>query len=141
MQTRAMTLATSRPAAAARQLERLARAVESGSRSTVGDWHFEQTLSLASIVRSEAHEHRQSADTLARLVEHHEAILRYQQRALVSALASQALELAAIDDRAGAAQALRRAAPWAKNLRPAERLFELARKAAKRTARRKRATG
>lgn len=130
-----MAVAKSRPATAARRLEQLARSVASESRWTVGDWHFEQTLGLTSIVRSEANDHRQSAETLARLVEHHEAMMRYQQRALVSALASQALELLAIDDRAGAARALRQAAPWAKSLRPTDKLFERARKAGKRSRR------
>ena len=125
---RALRLAKSAPSAAAKQLEDLARIVESKARSSVGDWHVEQTLALASVVRSDANDHRQAAKILARLAEHHEAGLRYQQRALVSALASQALEHAAAGDRARAVRALRKAAPWAATLKPADRLFERARK-------------
>lgn len=126
----------STPASRARQLERLARVVASEARSHVGDWHFEQTLGLACTARSEANDHRQAASILMRLAAHHEANLRYQQRALVSALAAQALELAAANDRAGAARVLRRAAPWAKTLRPADKLFERARRTAARRSRR-----
>jgi hypothetical protein len=128
---RAMRLATSKPREAAELLEHLAQSVASTASSTVGDWHFEQTLALAGSVRSGANDHVGSSETLARLARHHDSVLRYQQRAVVSVLASRALELVAINDRSGAALALQQAAPLAKDLRPVDKLFERARKIVK----------
>lgn len=128
-QKRAMALSKSKPAAAARLLERLAQSIESRTRSAVGVWHFEQTLGLASIMQSEANDGRGACATLARLADHHEAVLRYQQRALVSTLSAQALELLAINQRTRAAASIRRASRWAHELRPGDELFRRAQRA------------
>ncbi|HKW00087.1 MAG TPA: hypothetical protein VJN96_09690 [Vicinamibacterales bacterium] len=127
-----MRLAESKPQTSAKQLERLAKRVASASDHVVSDWHVEQTLSLASTMRSEAGDHRGAARILGQLASHHEAKLRYHQRALVSALSAQALDLVSNRDRAGATRALRQAAPRAKGLRPPEKLFLLARRRLKR---------
>ena len=125
-QKRAMALAKSKPAAAMRLLERIANSIEARTRSTVGAWHFEQTLGLASIVQSEAHDPRGASATLGRLADHHEAMLRYQQRALVSTLSAQALEFLAANQRTRAAHSIRRASPWAQTLRPGDKVFRRA---------------
>jgi hypothetical protein len=121
-----MALSKSKPAAAARLLERLAKSIESATRSAAGVWHFEQTLGLASIVQSEANDRRGASATLGRLADHHEAMLRYQQRALVSTLSAQALEFLAANEPTRAAQSIRRATPWAHTLRPGDKVFRRA---------------
>jgi hypothetical protein len=127
-QKRAMALSKSKPAAAARLLQRLATSIESRTRSAAGAWHFEQTLGLASIMQSAANDRHGACATLGRLADHHEAVLRYQQRALVSTLSAQALELLAINQRTRAAESIRRATPWAHTLRPGDELFRRARR-------------
>jgi hypothetical protein len=126
---RALAISEKNPDAAVRLLERLARTITSETGTGLQQWHLAQTLGVTSSVQSESGKHRQAADTMLRVAEHHEQDLRYHQRALVSAFAVSAMELAQGGDLRGAAKMLKRAQPFARTLRPKEKLLQHAQKA------------
>jgi hypothetical protein len=99
---RALAISEKNPDAAVRLLERLARTITSETGTGLQQWHPAQTLGVTSSVQSESGKHRQAADTMLRVAEHHEQDLRYHQRALVSAFAVSAMELAQGGDLRGA---------------------------------------
>src|SRR5687767_1085724 len=106
---RALALADRNPKHALRTLDKLARAVESQILTGVHDWQLAQTLHVKSIVQSNVGDYLEAAKTLTRIAEQYEKELNYQLRALVSAYAAAALELAQVGDRRGAQKVLRRA--------------------------------
>ena len=126
---RALAISEKDPEAAVRQLEKLARTITSATGTGMQQWHLAQTLGVTSSVQSESGEHRHAADTMLRVAEYHEQELRYHQRALVSACAVSAMELAHDGDLRGAASVLKRAEPFARTLRPMEKLLGHAQKA------------
>ena len=115
------------PARALTSLDRLLARVQSEAKTSLGDWHMEQTLHVISIVQSHLEDHRRSADTILQLAHHHERQQSYHGRAFVSACAIAALEFASAGDRRAAVRALRGAERRASELRPKEKLFEKAR--------------
>jgi hypothetical protein len=130
-----LTMVDERPSTALRSLEHLLRRLEVEGKKSVGDWHIEQTLEAISMVQSHLEDHRQSAETILRVVEHHEQHITYYKRAFVAACATAALELATAGDRSRAASVLKRAAPAAATLRPHEKLFRHASRVVKATRR------
>jgi hypothetical protein len=112
------------PKRAARGFHRLARAVDNGLKGGVHDWHLMQSLSLASLGEAASGDHRAAAHTLSRVVEHQRMLLAGEQRAYVSACAAAAIEFAAAGDRRAARRAIRASEPWARMLRPQEKLLQ-----------------
>jgi hypothetical protein len=116
------------PANALKSLDALASRVHSETANKVGDWHVEQTLQALSIVQSHLEQHRQSAETMLQIAERHVQQSAYYRRALVSAYATAAVELAAAGDRTGAVRTLRKADVIAAGLRPPDKLLREAHK-------------
>jgi hypothetical protein len=114
------------PVRALKDLNTLLARIDAQARGSVGDWHIEQTLETISAVQSHHEQHRESAETMLRIVRHHEQQLTYYRRAFVAAVAVAALELAAAGDRRGARRLVSRARPAAAGLRPPEKLFQKA---------------
>ena len=125
---RSLVLADREPARALKTLDTLLVRLQSDTRTSVGDWHIEQTLETISAVQAHVGKHRESAETLLRIVRHHEQQLLYYRRALVAASALAAMELASAGDRRSARRVLTRARSAAAGLRPPERLFRKAEK-------------
>ncbi|MGH9238608.1 MAG: hypothetical protein ACRD3G_11280 [Vicinamibacterales bacterium] len=123
---RALAVAERQPARALKALDALLVRLQSDARTSVGDWHIEQTLETISAVQAHIGKHRESAETMLRIARHHEQQLLYYRRAFVAACATAALELAAAGDRRGARRLLARAKPAAAGLRPPEKLFRKA---------------
>jgi hypothetical protein len=123
-----LALSARKPRVASRGFHHLARSIERGLKRGLHDWHLMQTLHLASIAEAAAGEHRSAADTLRRVAEHQKGLLAYEHRAYVSACAAAALELAKAGDLNGARRIVRSAEPWAKLLRPRDKLMNSARK-------------
>ena len=123
---RSLALADRHPARALKALDTLLVRLQSDARKSVGDWHIEQTLETVSAIEAHAGKHRDSAETMLRIVRHHEQQALYYRRAFVAASATAAMELAAAGDRRGARRLVSRARPAAAGLRPPERLFRKA---------------
>jgi hypothetical protein len=126
---RNLAVAAKNPRRALDALETLARELESQIRCSIQAWHLDQTLHVVSLVQSDAGDHQASARTIVRLAKRHEQELQYQRRALVSACAAAAVQLARSGDRSGAAAMLRKGARAAATLHPNERLLRQAKKA------------
>ena len=83
---------------AARRMELLAARCRGHAKSTIGDWHFEQSLGLAATLLADAGRHKDAARLYRRLARHHARSLAYQGRALASAQTALALTLFAARD-------------------------------------------
>jgi hypothetical protein len=59
----------------------------------VGDWQYEQSLSLAATTLDEAGRHQDAARVYKRLAKHHERSLTYQRQTLASTQTAMALAL------------------------------------------------
>ena len=125
---RALELADRRPALALQTLRALIRTIEVSRKTGLDDWHTAQTLHIISLVQAGAGDHGGAAETLVRLSEEHQAQLKYEIRAYVSACAAAALQLAQDGDRARAKRILRQASRWSSLLRPKDKLLDQARK-------------
>ena len=125
---RLLKLSERRPALAARGFHRLADAAERDLKRGLQDWHVVQSLHLAGNAEAAAGDHGSAAATVGRIVEYQKALLLSEQRAYVSACAVAALEMAKAGNLPGARRMVRSAAPWARLLRPKERLFGAAEK-------------
>lgn len=126
---RNLAVAAKNPRRALGALEKLARELESQTRTSIQAWHLDQTLHVVSIVQSDAGDHQASARTIVRLAERHEQELQYQRRALVSACAAAAVQLAQSGNGSGAAAMLRKGARAAATLHPKDGLLQRAKKA------------
>jgi hypothetical protein len=124
-----MDSAKASPDKAVQRLRRLARTLEGSRRLVAANWHLEQTLGIIGALLSESGAHTQAAAEFGRLIRHHRLELIYHRRAVVSALAQQALELIAAGKRSKAGEVLETAVRDAVGLRPGEALLETARKA------------
>ena len=125
---RALELSNRRPALALRTLRALLRSVESSRKTALGDWHHAQTLHMLSLVQAAAGDRRGSGETLMRLADQHEAQMKYEMRAYVSACAAAALQLALDRKLVRAKQMLQRANRWSRSLEPEDELLAQARK-------------
>jgi hypothetical protein len=120
----ALELASHNEVDAARRLQRLAAQCRQQSKGTVGDWQFEQSLSLAATTLDEAGRHQDAARLYKRLAKHHEASLTYQGHALASTQTAMALALFAAGERAAATRVGLQALKWAGQFQNPSALLE-----------------
>ena len=135
---RLLRLGERRPTLAARGFHRLADAAERALEKGLHDWHVVQSLHLAGAAEAAAGDQRSAAATVAKIVAYQKALLISEQRAYVSACAAAAIEMAKGGDLPGARRMVRSAAPWARLLRPKERLFGVAEKLVRASSSRRR---
>jgi hypothetical protein len=109
----ALDLASRDKVDAARRLERLAARCARASKAAVGDWQFEQSLTLAAATLQEAGRHKDAARIHRRLSKHHASSLAYQGRGLASAQTAVALALFAAGKPSEATRAGLAALKWA----------------------------
>ncbi len=125
---RLLGLSGRKPKVAARGFQQLARTVERSLKRGLHDWHLTQSLHLASIAETTAGDHHAAARTLDRIVEHQRMLLVGEQRAYMSACAAAAIEFAKAGDQRAAKRRILAAEPWARLLRPPEKLLRTAQK-------------
>ena len=123
---RLLELSERKPKQAARSFHLLAQAVDRGLKNGLHDWHLTQSLHLASIAETDAGDHRAAARTLNRIVEHQRMLLVGEQRAYVAACAAAAIEFIKAGDQVAARRTVLAAEPWARMLRPPEKLLRKA---------------
>src|SRR5687768_7655587 len=126
---RLVKLAEKSPDQAIQRLDDLVGRIESQRRVDTGEWHIAQTLGVIGAILSADHRNRAAGTAFHRLAKHHELELTYHERAFVSALASQAIELISIGQIAKATSAVRLAETRAASLNGRDKLLDIARKA------------
>lgn len=124
--TRLLELSGRKPREAARCFHVLARLVDRRLKTGIHDWHLMQSLHLAGVAEAAAGDHGAAARTLNRIVEHQRMLLVEEQRAYVSACAAAAIEFAKAGDARAARRTILAAEPWARMLRPPEKLLRTA---------------
>jgi hypothetical protein len=123
---RLLEVSVRKPKVAARCFHRLARTVDTGLKKGLHDWHVMQSLQLASLAEAAAGDHHAAARTRSRIVDHQRMLLVGEQRAYVSACAAAAIEFAKAGDLRAAKRTILAAEPWARMLRPPEKLLRTA---------------
>jgi hypothetical protein len=109
----ALDLALRNKTEAGRRLQRLAAQCQRNAKGMIGDWQFEQSLSLAATTLEQAGRHKDAARLYRRLAKHHERSLTYQGQALASTQTAMALALFAAGERAAASRVGLEALRWA----------------------------
>jgi hypothetical protein len=126
---RCVDVADKAPDKAVVRLRRLVTRMELRRGVGTREWHVSQTLAVIGAVLSGDGRHAAAGAAFGRLAKLHELELVYHQHALVSALASEAIELVSIGEMARATKVVRRAEERARSLRGRNGLLKYARKA------------
>jgi hypothetical protein len=117
------------PDEAVQGLNQLVDRIESKRRVDTSEWHVAQTLGVIGAILSGQGRKRAAGVAFRRLAKHHQLEFIYHERAFVSALASEAIELIWIGQITKAARAVRLAERKSTLLSGHDKLLEIARRA------------
>ena len=126
---RLFKVAEKSPDEAVQRLNHLVGTLESRHQVETGEWHLAQALGMIGAILSGAGRTAAAGAAFRRLAKHHELELAYHERAFVSALASEAIELISTGKTAKAVKALRLAEKRAAGPGRGNKLLDIARKA------------